>query len=122
MDGDIGGLGGGRRADLVLIDDDLTVHNTWYGGELVVEDRKITPVLDAALSRPLPAIRRRRYSTVKIKDTLKLTPDLPARKVVAQRHRHRASRHRAAAQANRDRAGERLVDDPGPIRSHASSR
>ena len=50
MDGEIGGFGGGRRADIVLLDDDLKVRNTWYGGELVVEDRRITPVLDAALS------------------------------------------------------------------------
>ena len=33
MDGEIGGLGGGRRADLVLLDDDMDVCNTWYGGE-----------------------------------------------------------------------------------------
>src|ERR1700757_1216656 len=37
FDGEIGGLGGGRRADLVLLDDALKVQNTWYGGELVVE-------------------------------------------------------------------------------------
>ena len=47
MDGEIGGLGGGRRADLVLMDDELKPQCTWYGGELVVEDRKITPLLDA---------------------------------------------------------------------------
>ena len=50
MDGEIGGLGGGRRADLVLLDDDLELQNTWYGGELVVENRRITPRLDQALS------------------------------------------------------------------------
>jgi adenine deaminase len=79
MDGEIGGLGGGRRADLVLIDDDLNVRNTWYGGVLAVEDRKITPVLDQALSERYryPA---KAYATIKIKDALKLTPDLPARK------------------------------------------
>jgi adenine deaminase len=33
------------------MDDDLKVRNTWYGGELVVEDGAVTPVLDAALSR-----------------------------------------------------------------------
>lgn len=81
MDGDIGGLGGGRRADLVLIDDNLNVQNTWYGGELVVENRKITPLLDKALSDRYryPA---KAYATIKIKDGLKLTPDLPARKSV----------------------------------------
>jgi adenine deaminase len=63
----------------VLIDDDLNVRNTWYGGVLAVEDRKITPVLDQALSERYryPA---KAYATIKIKDALKLTPDLPARK------------------------------------------
>ncbi|MGY3080983.1 adenine deaminase [Bradyrhizobium sp. LM6.10] len=51
VDGDIGGLGGGRRADLVLMDDNLRPQCTWYGGELVVEHRKITPKLDQALSQ-----------------------------------------------------------------------
>ena len=76
QDGEIGGLGGGRRADLVLLDDDLKPIGTWYGGELMVEDGKITPALDAALSRryryPDAA-----YHTVKLPPTLKLTPDLP---------------------------------------------
>src|SRR6185503_11712861 len=49
LDAEIGGLGGGRRADLVLLDDEMKPQSTWYGGELVVKDRKITPVLEAAL-------------------------------------------------------------------------
>jgi adenine deaminase len=81
MDGEIGGLGGGRRADLVLLDDDFKPVNTWYGGELVVEDRKITPVLDQALS-----VRYRypesAYRTVRLPEQLKLTPDLPTETVV----------------------------------------
>jgi adenine deaminase len=76
MDGEIGGLGGGRRADLVLLDDDLNVRNTWYGGELVVEDRKITPILDQALSRRY-RYPERAYRTVHIEGTLRLTPELP---------------------------------------------
>ncbi len=76
MDGEIGGLGGGRRADLVLMNDDLVPQSTWYGGVHVVEDRKITPVLDAALSNrwryPDAA-----YRTVHVPDGLRLTPDLP---------------------------------------------
>ena len=82
QDGEIGGLGGGRRADLVLLDDDLKPVNTWYGGELVVEDRKITPVLDAALSQRYryPAAA---YHTVKLPEAMKLTPDLPTRTVEA---------------------------------------
>lgn len=82
QDGEIGGLGGGRRADLVLLDDDLKPVNTWYGGELVVEDRKITPVLDAALSRPY-RYPEAAYHTVKLPKALKLTPDLPTEPVDA---------------------------------------
>ena len=37
MGDEIGGMGGGRRADLVLLDHDYKPVNTWYGGELVVE-------------------------------------------------------------------------------------
>ncbi len=82
MGDEIGGLGGGRRADLVLLDDDMKPVNTWYGGQLVVEDRKITPVLDAALSEPYryPSAA---YRTVKLPKDIKLTPDLPTGKVVA---------------------------------------
>jgi adenine deaminase len=81
-DGEIGGMGGGRRADLVLLDDDLNPVSTWYGGELVVEDRKITPVLDAALSN-LWRYPEAAYHTVKLPKALKLTPDLPTETVVA---------------------------------------
>lgn len=80
MEGEFGGMGGGRRADLVLLTDDLEPVSTWYGGELVVDQKKITPVLDAALSNrwryPEAA-----YHTVKLPKGLKLTPDLPTEKV-----------------------------------------
>jgi adenine deaminase len=76
MGEEIGGLGGGRRADLVLMGDDLDPVCTWYGGELVVEDGKITPLLDAALSEryryPDAA-----YHSVRLPKALKLTPELP---------------------------------------------
>lgn len=82
MEGDIGGMGGGRRADLVLLDDDLNPVSTWYGGELVVDQKAITPALDAALSNrwryPEAA-----YHTVKLPQTVKLTPDLPSSTVIA---------------------------------------
>jgi adenine deaminase len=81
MDGEIGGLGGGRRADIVLLDDGLNVRNTWYGGELVVEEKKITPVLDAALSRRY-RYPERAYRTVHIEGTARLTPEAPSRPVV----------------------------------------
>ena len=76
MDGEIGGLGGGRRADLVLLDDDLRVRNTWYGGELVVEDNRITPILDAALSQRW-RYPDRAHHTVHVPASPKLTPALP---------------------------------------------
>jgi adenine deaminase len=82
MDGEIGGFGGGRRADIVLLDDDLNVRNTWYGGQLVVEDRKVTPILDAALSNRY-RYPREAYATVHISGTPRLTPDLPTERCVA---------------------------------------
>src|SRR5215218_7142398 len=71
MDGEMGGLGGGRRADIVLLDDDLHVRSTWYGGELVVENRKITPRLDQALSQRYQ-YPQAAYATVKLPEKLKL--------------------------------------------------
>jgi adenine deaminase len=82
MEGEIGGLGGGRRADLVLLSDDLKPISTWYGGELVVENRKITPILDAALSKPY-RYPEAAYHAVKLPKNLKLTPDLPTDAVIA---------------------------------------
>ena len=82
MEGEIGGLGGGRRADLVLLSDDLTPVSTWYGGELVVDSKKITPILDEALSKPY-RYPDAAYHTVKLPKNLKLTPDLPTETVVA---------------------------------------
>ena len=82
MEGEIGGMGGGRRADLVLLSDDLKPVSTWYGGELVVDNRKITPVLDEALSKPY-RYPETAYHTVKLPKNLKLTPDLPIDTVTA---------------------------------------
>ena len=82
-DGEFGGMGPARRADLVLLNDALEVQNTWYGGELVVERRKITPVLERALTRRYryPAAA---YATVKLpKRKVTLTPPLPTREVTA---------------------------------------
>jgi adenine deaminase len=82
MDGEIGGPGGGRRADLVLLDDSLNVRNTWYGGVLAVEDRKITPVVDQTLSQRYryPA---RAYATIHVPRIPKLVPPVPAHRVTA---------------------------------------
>lgn len=81
-DGDIGGIAPARRADLVLLNDDLVPQSTWYGGELVVADRKVTPVLDRALSRRY-RYPRAAYQTVKVAPRLQLTPELPAGPVTA---------------------------------------
>ncbi len=82
MDGNIGGLAPARRADIVLLNDDLVPQSTWYGGELVVENRKITPLLDKALSKRY-RYPRAAYQTVKIAPKLTLTPALPAGPVTA---------------------------------------
>lgn len=82
LDGEFGGLAPARRADLVLLDDALEVQNTWFGGELVVERKKITPALDRALSRRF-RYPRRAYETVKIPARVQLAPDLPSESVTA---------------------------------------
>ncbi|WP_210527642.1 adenine deaminase [Rubellimicrobium arenae] len=76
MDGEIGGLGGGRRADVVLLDDDLRVQNTWYGGELMVEGGRITALLDQTLSTRY-RYPEAAYRTVKVADDRPLVPALP---------------------------------------------
>jgi len=81
-DGDIGGLGHSRRADVVLLNDAFEVQNTWFGGELVVENRKITPILDKALSKRY-RYPRAAYQTVILPKKVKLTPDVPAKAVTA---------------------------------------
>ncbi|WP_187969090.1 adenine deaminase C-terminal domain-containing protein [Aquibium microcysteis] len=73
---EVGGMGGGRRADLVLLDDGMKPVSTWYGGELVVENRAITPVLDAALSARY-RYPEAAYHTVRLPKEIRLVPDLP---------------------------------------------
>jgi adenine deaminase len=79
VDGELGGLGGGRRADIVLLDDELRPHSTWYGGELVVRDRRITPILDQQLASARYVYPDAAYHTVTLPETLALTPPLPSR-------------------------------------------
>lgn len=85
LDGEIGGIAPARRADLVLLDDALVPQSTWYGGQLVVKNRRITPLLDEALSRPF-AYPKKAYATVKLPPAEKsppLVPALPAAPVTA---------------------------------------
>jgi adenine deaminase len=77
MDGNIGGLGPGRRADLVLLNDSLEVQNTWYAGELVVEDKQVTPLLDKTLSDDAYQYPAAAYQTVKLPEAPQLIPELP---------------------------------------------
>lgn len=84
LDRDLGGIAPARRADLVLFNDALEPQCTWYGGELVVENRKITPVLEKALSKRY-RYPKKAYETVNLPPlkTLRLTPEIPEGKVVA---------------------------------------
>ncbi len=82
MDGDIGGLAPARRADIVLLDDNLKPQCTWYGGELVVRNRRITPALEKALSRRY-RYPRAAYGTVRLSGRLRLVPKLPKQPVTA---------------------------------------
>ncbi len=77
MDAEFGALGHSRRADLVLLDDDFRVHNTWYGGELMVEDRRLTPALVEQLEKGRYRYPDRAYRTVRVPDGLKLIPSFP---------------------------------------------
>ncbi len=82
LDAELGALGPGRRADIVLLNDSMEPQSTWYGGELVVEDRRITPLLEAALNRPYryPAAA---YQTVHVTSDVQLIPELPSGPVTA---------------------------------------
>lgn len=76
LDGELGGLGHSRRADIVLLNDELEPQNTWYGGSLVVEDRHPTPVLEKALSNRY-RYPEQAYRTVTLQPSRCLVPDLP---------------------------------------------
>jgi len=80
MDGELGGLGAARRADVVLLDDNLEPKNTWYGGQLVVQDKKPTPRLEQALERRYQ-YPKRSYQTVTVNTVRPLIPDLPTDRV-----------------------------------------
>lgn len=82
LDNEIGGLGHSRHADIILLNDSSEVQNTWYGGHLVVEDRKVTPLLEQQLENRwhYPRVA---YETVKVTPEYKLVPDLPAETMVA---------------------------------------
>ena len=77
MDNELGGLGPGRRADLVLLNDELEVQNTWFGGELVVENKSVTAGLDKILTEERYQYPKPAYQTVSLPKNPKLVPELP---------------------------------------------
>ena len=77
IDKDYGALGHSRRADIVMIDDDLNVHNTWLGGELLVEDKKITSLLDEQLTNQRYKYPSKAYKTVKLPKKIDFIPAIP---------------------------------------------
>ena len=77
IDQDYGALGHSRRADIVMLDDDLKVINTWFGGELVVEDKKITSLLDEQLSNHRYKYPKEAYQTIKLPDKINYLPKIP---------------------------------------------
>ena len=49
-----------------MIDDNFKVFNTWLGGKLVVENKKITSLLDKQLSFKRYRYPKKAYRTIKI--------------------------------------------------------
>ncbi|MCQ8277816.1 amidohydrolase family protein [Acetobacteraceae bacterium KSS8] len=79
MDGEIGGMGGGRRADLVLLTDELRVRHTWFGGALMVENGRSTDLLAHQMETGRFTYPDAAFRTVILPETLpSLVPDLPA--------------------------------------------
>ena len=77
IDRDYGALGHSRRADIVMLDDNLNVYNTWLGGNLVVENNKITKQLDKQLSLNRYTYPKKAYKTIKISKKINLIPSIP---------------------------------------------
>ena len=77
IDKDYGALGHSRRADIVMLDDNLMVHNTWLGGQLVVENQKITTLLDEQLSNRRYSYPKKAYQSIKLPKNINFTPTIP---------------------------------------------
>lgn len=77
LDGELGGLGHSRRADLVLLDEAFRVKNTWYGGTLAVEGGKPTAALTEVLERRY-AYPQAAYHTVQLPEQPSLVPSAPS--------------------------------------------
>ncbi len=77
IDRDYGALGHSRRADIIMLDDELNVFNTWLGGELVVEDKKITPLLDDQLTNKRFKYPSKAYNTIHLPKKIEMIPPIP---------------------------------------------
>ena len=77
IDRDYGALGHGRRADIIMLDENLNVHNTWLGGELVVQNSKITSSLDEQLENNRYKYPNRAYNTVTLPKKFMAVPEIP---------------------------------------------
>ena len=77
IDRDYGALGHSRRADIIMIDDDLNIYNTWFGGELLVEDKKITSLLDEQLTNQRYQYPNKAYRTVTLPKKIDFIPKIP---------------------------------------------
>ena len=80
IDNDYGALGHSRRADIVMINDNLSVINTWLGGQLVVKDKKVTNLLDKQLSNQRYKYPKAAYNTVTIPKNVKYIPNIPRKR------------------------------------------
>ena len=80
IDRDYGALGHSRRADIVMVDDNLTVQNTWLGGQLVVENKKITSTLDEQLTHNRYKYPAKAYNTINLPKNIQMIPDIPKEK------------------------------------------
>ena len=80
IDRDYGALGHSRRADIVMVDNNLTIHNTWLGGQLVVENKKITSTLDEQLTHNRYKYPAKAYNTVNLPKNIQMIPDIPKEK------------------------------------------
>ncbi len=91
------------------------VCNTWYGGELVVENRTVTPLLEEALSNRT-ATRRPRTARCMRTGTVGAAPPPPGVQVHRQRHPHGVARHPALSRARGDRPARVRGGWPGACR------
>ena len=80
IDRDYGALGHSRRADIVMLDDNMEVQNTWLGGQLVVEKKKITSLLDDQLSKQRYRYPDQAYNTINIVNDINYLPEIPKKK------------------------------------------